>query len=157
MVGLVPSTIILVDHALVRTFYKGCIGQVIVSGDPDPELFEAGLSGAGIAPEETEAEQRGPNEVSIPVGAFDPDFEEPYSPSELAVPVGTPVTWTNDDSVVHTVTSGEVASNVGEPDGTFDSGDMAKDATFSFTFDTAGEFPYYCTPHPWMTGMVVVS
>ncbi len=157
LLGLVPSTVILVDHALVRTFYKGCIGQIVISGDPDPELFEAGQSAAGVAPEESEAEQRGPNEVSIPVGAFDPDFDEPYSPRELAVAVGTTVTWTNDDSVVHTVTSGEVAGNVGEPDGIFDSGNMAKGDTFSYTFDTAGEFPYHCTPHPWMTGTVVAS
>ena len=58
---------------------------------------------------------------------------------------------------MHTVTSGEVAGNVGEPDGTFDSGNMATGDTFSHTFDTAGDFPYYCTPHPWMTGTVTVS
>ena len=37
--GLVPSTVILVDHALVRTFYKGAIGLLVISGDENPELF----------------------------------------------------------------------------------------------------------------------
>lgn len=37
--GLVPSTIILVDHALVRTFYKGAIGLLVVEGDANPEIF----------------------------------------------------------------------------------------------------------------------
>jgi nitrite reductase (NO-forming) len=37
--GLVPSTIILVDHALVRTFYKGAIGLLVVNGELDPEIF----------------------------------------------------------------------------------------------------------------------
>jgi disulfide bond formation protein DsbB len=37
--GLVPSTVILVDHALVRTFYKGAIGLLVISGSENPELF----------------------------------------------------------------------------------------------------------------------
>ncbi len=37
--ALVPSTIILVDHALVRTFYKGAIGTIEISGDGNAELF----------------------------------------------------------------------------------------------------------------------
>lgn len=37
--GLVPSTVILVDHALVRTFYKGAIGLLVISGDANAELF----------------------------------------------------------------------------------------------------------------------
>jgi nitrite reductase (NO-forming) len=45
LVGQVPSVIVLVDHALSRAFYKGAIGEVVVEGDPDPEIFEA------IAPE----------------------------------------------------------------------------------------------------------
>ena len=41
LVGRVPSTIVLVDHALARAFDKGAIGQIVVEGDPDPEIFEA--------------------------------------------------------------------------------------------------------------------
>lgn len=37
--ALVPSTVILVDHALVRTFYKGAIGTIEIIGDDQPELF----------------------------------------------------------------------------------------------------------------------
>jgi nitrite reductase (NO-forming) len=46
--GLVPSTVILVDHALVRTFYKGAIGLLVISGDENPELF--GVPGAATPP-----------------------------------------------------------------------------------------------------------
>jgi nitrite reductase (NO-forming) len=49
--ALVPSTIILVDHALVRTFYKGAIGTIVISGDANPELFSGGSSEA--PPEES--------------------------------------------------------------------------------------------------------
>lgn len=41
LIGQVPSTIILVDHALTRAFDKGALGQIIVEGDPNPEIFEA--------------------------------------------------------------------------------------------------------------------
>ena len=41
LVGRVPSTIVLVDHALARAFDKGAIGQIVVEGEPDPEIFEA--------------------------------------------------------------------------------------------------------------------
>jgi plastocyanin len=59
------------------------------------------------------------------------------------------VTWINDDSGRHTVTS--------KDDGVFDSGMMGKGQSFSFTFDKAGEYPYFCSPHPGMVGTVVVT
>jgi plastocyanin len=39
----------------------------------------------------------------------------------------------------------------------FDSGDIAPGETFSYTFTEAGTFDYFCTPHPWMMGTVIVS
>jgi plastocyanin len=71
-----------------------------------------------------------------------------YNPNPLEVKVGETVTWINDDSVIHTATS---------TDGTFDSGIMRNGQSFSYTFDTAGEYPYYCTLHPNMVGTVVVT
>jgi plastocyanin len=68
--------------------------------------------------------------------------------------VGDTVTWTNDDSQPHTVTSGENA----QPDGRFDSSIMAPQQTFEHTFtEGAGEYPYYCVLHPNMVGIVSVS
>ncbi len=40
LIGQVPSTILLVDHALARTFDKGALGQIVIEGEPDPEIFE---------------------------------------------------------------------------------------------------------------------
>jgi plastocyanin len=81
-----------------------------------------------------------------------------YQPNPIQVSVGTTVTWTNNDSQPHTVTSG---SNV-QPDGKFDSSPnfnplMAPGQTFSHTFTEAGEYPYYCALHPNMVGTVSVS
>ena len=41
LVGRVPSTVVLVDHAISRAFDKGALGQIVVDGEPDPEIFEA--------------------------------------------------------------------------------------------------------------------
>lgn len=70
-----------------------------------------------------------------------------FSPNPVEVKVGETVTWVNDDSARHTVTS---------KDGIFDSRMMGKGQSFSFTFDKAGEYPYFCEPHPNMVGTVVV-
>lgn len=71
-----------------------------------------------------------------------------FSPNPVEVKVGETVTWINDDSGRHTVTS---------KDGVFDSGMMGKGQSFSFTFDKAGEYSYHCEPHPSMVGTVVVT
>lgn len=71
-----------------------------------------------------------------------------FSPNPVEVKVGETVTWVNDDSARHTVTS---------KDGTFDSGMMGKGQSFSYTFDKAGEYSYFCEPHPTMVGTVVVT
>jgi plastocyanin len=81
-----------------------------------------------------------------------------YQPNPVQVSVGDTVTWTNDDTQPHTVTSGQNA----QPDGRFDSSPnfnplMAPGQTFSHTFTEAGEYPYYCALHPNMVGTVSVS
>ncbi len=158
LVGQVPSTIILVDHALIRVFYKGCIGTVIVNGDENG-LFSVGDDGLSSALEnEPEVPVAGPNDVLIPDGAFDPDNADiAYSPKVLTVSVGTTVTWTNNDKVFHTITSGPSNGTTAEPDGGFDSGEVQAGETFAHTFDEEGVFDYFCTPHPWMIGQVKVT
>ncbi|MGI9566720.1 MAG: hypothetical protein ACR2LL_06875 [Nitrosopumilus sp.] len=78
-----------------------------------------------------------------------------FIPIEVITLVGAKVTWTNDDSAnTHTVTSGDVV--VG-PDGMFDSGVLGPQQSFSYVFEQAGIFPYYCTIHPWKEGVIKVS
>lgn len=73
------------------------------------------------------------------------DFE--FNPPATEVDAGTTVTWTNNGEVDHTATA---------DDGSFDSGVMEPGATFSFTFDEEGEFPYICEIHPDMQGTITV-
>ena len=81
-----------------------------------------------------------------------------YQPNPIQVSVGNTVTWTNDDSQPHTVTSG----GNGQPDNKFNSSPnfsplLNPGQTFSFTFTQAGDYPYFCMLHPNMVGTVSVS
>jgi len=70
-----------------------------------------------------------------------------FGPATLTVAVGTTVTWTNRDDIPHTIVSTEKV---------FKSKVLDTDEKFSFTFDKAGTYPYFCSIHPKMTGSVVV-
>jgi len=71
-----------------------------------------------------------------------------FAPTRIEVTAGTTVAWTNSDQLPHTVTA---------DDGSWDSGPIAAGATWRHTFSTAGSFAFHCTPHPFMTGVVVVK
>ncbi len=77
-----------------------------------------------------------------------------FDPQELTVQVGDTVTWTNNDDVPHTVTAGTVDMPTPEE---FDSGQLQPGDTFSYTFDEAGTFDYFCTLHPDMTATIIVE
>ena len=93
-------------------------------------------------------------DVTIPMNAATMG-DKAYSPNPIDVKVGEGVTWTNDDSQIHTATSGAAGS--ADAGSVFDSGIMSPDATFDFVFDTAGTYDYHCTMHPQMVGTVNVS
>lgn len=65
----------------------------------------------------------------------------------MTIDVGQTVTATNKDSVAHTWTA---------DDGSWDSGALAQDESFSITFRSPGTFSFYCRPHPTMTGSITV-
>jgi plastocyanin len=87
--------------------------------------------------------------VSIAHGAADPNNDLSFDPPQINVPTGSIVSWTNADSIQHTVTSDE--------QGLFDAGPISPGDTFENVFDSAGEFGYHCAIHPFMTGLVMVG
>ena len=116
-------------------------------------LVAAGCS-SGTAPQGSKASPsptaaapaaNGPNVVTIHLVAFDPPA--------LEVAPGTTVTWTQTDKgSVHTVTSGTVdtdptGATTTHADGRFDSGQLAEDKQFTFTFSEPGTYPYFCVIH----------
>ena len=70
-----------------------------------------------------------------------------FEPQQLNVKVGTTVTWKNRDDIPHTVVSA----------GKFRSKTLDTDDSFSFTFTSAGDYRYFCSLHPHMTGMIKVE
>ncbi|MCV0373114.1 MAG: copper-binding protein [Nitrosarchaeum sp.] len=93
--------------------------------------------------------------VSIPDGAGIQQIGQIYyDPEVIQVPAGTKVIWENNDTTIHTVTSG--TPNQG-PDGLFDSGMIAAEDSFEYTFSSPGKVDYYCIVHPWMVGSVDVE
>ena len=112
------------------------------------------LGGLLLAPQAlAAADDEGP-QVSIVEPAFRPSQEWNYTPNDLTAVVGVTITWTNAGAVAHTVTADDGAS--------FDSDNLDPQATFTFTPDTPGtfpyhSFPYHCTFHPWMTGSFTVT
>ncbi|WP_315776491.1 MULTISPECIES: cupredoxin family copper-binding protein [unclassified Bradyrhizobium] len=70
-----------------------------------------------------------------------------FTPAALTVKVGDTVTWTNHDDIPHTVVSA----------GKYRSKTLDTDDSFSFTFAAAGDYKYFCSLHPHMTGLVKVE
>ena len=95
--------------------------------------------------------------IDILLGSVDQDQEENFLPNAVSVTLGKNnlVTWLNLDGVIHTVTA-EIGkefikltgnANYIDPEG----------GEFSFLFTESGEYTYYCSPHPWMRGTIIVS
>ena len=70
-----------------------------------------------------------------------------FRPSRLEVAAGTTIVWTNRGQVLHSVSAN---------DGSFDTGLIEPGGQGAITFPRVGSFPFHCTPHPFMTGTVVV-
>ena len=90
---------------------------------------------------------------AVALGAVAPALGQTctFNPNQPSVTKGASITWTNDDGTTHTVTSGVP----GTPSGKFDqSVDAGK--TFSFTFNDAGTYEFFCNIHPSMRGTVTV-
>ena len=84
-----------------------------------------------------------PNTVSID------NYE--FGPTTMTVPVGTTVTWINNDSDIHSV-----AADDGDPV-MFKSAGLDTDDKYTFTFTKPGTYAYHCSLHPHMTGKIVVQ
>ena len=91
------------------------------------------------------------NPAEIPTEASEVSIEDfAFKPAAITVKRGTTVTWTNKDSVGHTVTPDE-------PSDAFASSELfVQGETYSVTFDAVGTYAYHCQPHPNMTGIVTV-
>ncbi|MBT4216788.1 MAG: hypothetical protein HOC38_01665 [Nitrosopumilus sp.] len=123
-----------------------------------------GLSLSGLNSEDHNSEVIGnlqndfiiPPDVVIPMKVSRPgcDVEDIcYIPSNIVAEKGDSITWLNEDSSFHSVTSGFYP----EPSGLFDSGHLDPYESYTLSFDEYGVYDYFCTLHPWMKAQVVVE
>jgi plastocyanin len=118
----------------------GCKSQSVLRALRLIVLFTALASTACLAEDQT-------NAGAGPVATVSMDHNT-FIPGEITVVPGTTVTWVNKEAMPHTV----VDTNKG-----FRSKTLAKDASFSFTFATAGDYDYLCSIHPNMKGKIIVK
>lgn len=105
---------------------------------PEVETDDAGETDGG---DDDETDDAGEN---VLVNIVDFGFE----PGEITVATGTTIFWANTGEAPHTATA---------DDGSFDTGRLASGEREGVTFETAGEFPYFCSIHPDMRGTVTVE
>ena len=96
--------------------------------------------------------------ISTASGSGAPGCEETaegcFIPKEATVDVGGKVIFSNTDTAAHTFTAGSATDG---PSGEFDSSLVMAGSSYEWTPTTAGEVPYFCMVHPWMTGLIVVQ
>lgn len=97
----------------------------------------------------------GQTTIVMPLGSSVPNSGLGYEPHKATVSPGATVIWDNKDNALHTATSGQSPN----PDGKFDTSYVAANQQSKpITMPTEpGEYPYFCTLHPFLTGTVVVQ
>jgi len=157
MVGTIIVGDVSVEEEVMEAVPEPVVEEVMEVA-PEPEVVEEVME---AIPEPVVEETPEPVEfngvISLPEGSGVPGCDETnecYIPFNVTVSAGEEITWSNDDSAAHTVTSGTPADG---PDGNFDSSLFMAGGTFSVTLDDAGEYPYFCMVHPWMIGNITVN
>ena len=149
----------MLDAANAKLDYQGeCSPDSIIELEPIMEMPAPGVTDVEEMIVELTSESLPLTAiVSIPPGSAVPgceDTNECYLPFEISVAIGATVSWINDDSAAHTVTSGTATAGITDE---FDSSLFMAGDVYEFTFDEAGTYDYFCMVHPWMTGIVNVN
>jgi plastocyanin len=155
---MVLKAVIIVVSIVAIVLASVVIGGAIIVGqalENDPNIRSEirqwlGGGGEGSEPDSQEEISSLPvTEEGKVVSIVGNSDSNSYNPNPIEIQVGDTVTWINNDSSPHTVTSSS-------DDSTFDSDVLLRGERFSFTFDKEGQYPYFCTLHPSMVGTVVV-
>ena len=120
------------------------------STESNPEMSSFSMQG------EIQSDVMDGGDVIMPTKVSRPGCEDEnrcYIPSVVTISAGESVTWVNEDSAFHSVTSGFYDT----PIDLFDSGHLDPFDSYTLTFDESGTYDYFCTLHPWMEGKVIVE
>ncbi|HYA60821.1 MAG TPA: cupredoxin family copper-binding protein [Candidatus Acidoferrum sp.] len=128
-------TLLIIIVAMTCILVAGCATNTNVTTSPNPTITS------------TEATRSSTSSSNATYTVTIRNFT--FQPSSLTIKRGTTVTWVNEDSVAHTVTS---------DDGRFpSSGNLNKAETYQFQFNSPGSFDYHCSPHPFMKAKINVE
>ena len=131
--------VLLASGALIAAGCGGGGSDTSGGGSASPATTAA-PSPTTAAPDDNGGGSAGGTQANIENFAFDP--------KQITAKVGETVTWRNDDGTAHTVTA---------DDGSFDSGNLATEKTFSQKFDKPGTYKYHCALHSSMIATVMVG
>jgi plastocyanin len=158
---MVLKAVIIVVSIVAIVLASVIIGGAIIVGqvlENDPNIRNEIRQWLGGGGSEQDSQERSSSPSSLPiteegrvVSIVGNSGSNSYNPNPIEIKVGDTVTWINNDSSPHTVTSSSSSK-----DSNFDSDVLRRGETFSFTFDREGEYPYFCTLHPSMVGTIVV-
>ncbi len=166
-----PGILTLLDHSIFR-LHQGAVATFTVTGPNNPAIIVSIKNGTGPAPltgatnatSETQTASSGTQSSTNSTEVVIENYA--YNPADITVPVGTTVTWVNQDAVGHTVTEGDPNSPKAANLRVFDSSGEALTGkvaligagqSWSYTFTTPGTYEYYCIVHPYMVGHITVT
>jgi len=141
---MLGAVIGIIAVALIAVIVVFAIRQSAPEQPPTQDSSQQAAPSTNPSDIETGTDAAEVSEVKVAINNF------AFQPATLTVKPGTKVTWTNNDEVSHTVTVDDESQN-GPKSELFGKGE-----SYSFTFNTVGEFPYHCLPHPHMKGTVKV-
>ena len=130
----------------------GIINTAKNNSSSEPEV--SGANGTSVTNMSAGTPTSSISTISIVSGSSLPSNGEFFVPKTVETTVGSMVNWKNEDFGPHTVTSRDMTTG---KTGVFDSNIMQKGSMFSFLFDKVGEYDYFCSLHPFMTGRIIVN
>lgn len=143
---LVRLSMVVVAVAAVAVLAAAC-GE----NSDTPAAASPSASASAIMPTPSSSSSSGADKTPTGVKVSIADLA--FNPQEAEVKVGATVTWTNDDTEQHTVTSTKSDDIDSPPSGVFDSGVLQPGQSFSYTFKKAGKYPYECMIYSSMKSM----
>jgi amicyanin len=142
--GLIIGVIVVITVAVVAV--------VLTSGKTEAPSDTTNSSTSSSSSSDTPSQSEDNSSVKDAVATNKVDIVDyAYSPKTITVKAGTTVTWTNQDSVKHDITSDTESADAPKSEL------LAKGESYSFTFTKPGTYTVHCTPHPYMHGIIVVT
>lgn len=146
LIWFVRLSMVVVAVAAVAVLAAAC-GE----NSDTPAAASPSASASAIMPTPSSSSSSGADKTTTGVKVSIADLA--FSPSKTEVKAGTTVTWTNDDTTDHSVTSTKSDDIDSAVSSLFDSGVLSPGQSFSYTFKKAGEYPYECMIHATMESM----